>query len=53
MRYKVWDEEDNKERTIHNAVTDLGEVGNVRRVRIKKDGVYEEHHFRVLEILPD
>lgn len=53
MKYRVWDEEDNKERVIHHAITDLGEVGNVRRVQVKKDGVYEEHHFRVLEVLSD
>lgn len=50
-KYRVWDIEDNKERIIHEAVTDLGEVGNVVRVQIKKDGVYEEHHFKVLELL--
>lgn len=50
-KYRVWDIEDNKERIIHEAVTDLGEVGNVRKVQIKKDGVYEDHHFKVLELL--
>ena len=50
-KYRVWDIEDNKERTIHEAYTDLGEVGSVRRVQIKKNGVYEEHHFKILEIL--
>lgn len=53
MKYRVWDEEDNKERIIHEAVTDLGEVGNVRKVQIKNNGVCEEHHFKVLEVLPD
>lgn len=52
MRYKVWDIEDNKERTLENCVTPL-EVGVVRRVRIKKDGKREVHNFKVLEILPD
>ena len=50
-KYRVWDIEDNKERTIHEAYTDLGEVGSVRRVQIKKNGVYEEHHFKILEVL--
>lgn len=35
MRYKVWDIEDNKERTLENCVTPL-EVGTVRRVIVKK-----------------
>ena len=51
MKYRVWDIEDNKERTIHEAYTDLGEVGSIRRVQIKKNGVYEEHHFKILEVL--
>ena len=50
-KYRVWAIEDNKERTINEAYTDLGEVGSVRRVQIKKNGVYEEHHFKILEIL--
>lgn len=50
-KYKVWDIEDNKERTIHEAYTYLGDVGTERRVQIKVDGRYEEHHFRVLEII--
>ena len=35
MRYKVYDEEDKKERTLEECVTPL-EVGSVRRVQIKK-----------------
>lgn len=52
MRYKVWDIEDNKERTLENCVTPL-EVGTVRRVTIKKGGKKEVHNFKVLEILPE
>lgn len=51
MKYRVWDIEDNKERTIHKAVTDLGEVGAVRRVQVRKDGKQEIHHFKVLEVM--
>lgn len=35
MRYRVWDIEDNKERTLENCVIPL-EVGTVRRVTIKR-----------------
>lgn len=49
-KYRVWDIEYNKERTIHEAYTYLGEVGSERRVQIKVDGRYEEHHFRVLSV---
>lgn len=35
MRYKVYDEEDKKERTLEECVTPL-EVGSVRRVQVKK-----------------
>lgn len=52
MRYRVWDVEDNKERTLENCVTPL-EVGTVRRVIVKKDGKREVHNFKVLEILPE
>lgn len=52
MRYRVWDIEDNKERTLENCVIPL-EVGTVRRVTIKKGGKKEVHNFRVLEILPE
>lgn len=53
MRYRVWDEEDKKERILSNCVTDLGEVGTVKRVQIKAGGKKETHHFKVLEILPE
>lgn len=53
MRYKVWDIEDNKERTLSNCVTVLGEVGTVRKVVIKKGIRKEEHHFKILEVLND
>ena len=36
MRYKVYDEEDKKERTLEECVTHL-EVGSVRRVQVKKE----------------
>ena len=52
MRYRVWDEEDKKERTLENCVTRL-EVGTTRKVTIRKNGKDEEHHFRVLEQLPE
>ena len=48
MRYKVYDEEDKKERTLEECVTPL-EVGSVRRVQVKD--TREVHHFRVLEEL--
>lgn len=51
MKYRVWDEEDKKERTIHEAITELGEVGTVRKVWIRKGGKQEPHHFRVLEVI--
>lgn len=46
MRYKVYDEEDKKERTLEECVTPL-EVGSVRRVQVKKGDTREVHHFRV------
>lgn len=52
MRYRVYDEEAQKEHTLENCITPL-EVGTTRKVIIKKDGKREEHHFRVLEALPD
>lgn len=52
MRYRVWDEEDKKERTLEECVTPL-EVGTTRRVQIKKDGKLEVHHFKVLAQLPE
>lgn len=52
MRYRVWDIEDNKERTLENCVTPL-EVATVRRVTIKKGSKKEVHNFKVLEILPE
>lgn len=36
MRYKVYDEEDKKERTLEECVTPL-EVGSVRRVQVKRE----------------
>lgn len=51
MRYRVYDEEDKKERTLENCVTPL-EVGTTRSVTIKKGNEREVHHFRVLEELP-
>ena len=50
-KYRVWDIEDSKGRTIHEAYTDLGGVGSVRRVQVKKGDTREVHHFRVLEEL--
>lgn len=35
MRYRVWDEEDQKERTLDECITPM-EVGTTRRVQIKK-----------------
>lgn len=52
MRYRVWDEEDKKERTLENCVTPL-EVGTTQRVQIKKGDTKETHHFKVLEELPN
>lgn len=52
MRYRVWDVEENKERTLENCVTSL-EVGSIKRVQIKKDNKREVHHFKVLEVLPE
>lgn len=52
MRYRVWDIEDKKERTLESCITPL-EVGTTRRVTIKKGDTKEIHHFRVLEVLPD
>jgi hypothetical protein len=53
MRYRVWDEEDKKEQILEDCVTDLGEVGSVRRVNIKQGGKYIPHHFKILEVLPE
>lgn len=50
MRYKVYDEEDKKERTLEECITSL-EVGSVRRVQVKKGDKMEVHHFSVLEEL--
>lgn len=36
MRYKVYDEEDKKERILEECVTPL-EVGSVRRVQVKRE----------------
>lgn len=36
MRYRVYDEEDKKERTLEECITPL-EVGSVRRVQIKME----------------
>lgn len=52
MRYRVYDEEDKKERILDDCTTPM-EVGTTRRVTIKKDNKRETHHFRVLEVLPD
>lgn len=52
-KYRVWDEEDKKERTLTDCVTDLGEVGSTHRVTVKKNGKREVHHFKVLEVLPN
>ena len=52
MRYRVYDEEDKKERILEECTTPL-EVGTTRKVIIKKGDKREEHHFRVLEVLPD
>lgn len=52
MRYRVWDVEENKERTLENCVTPL-EVGSIKRVQIKKGNKREVHHFKVLEVLPE
>lgn len=52
MKYRVWDEEDKKERIISECITPL-EVGTTRRVNIKKGKKLEPHHFKVLEQLPE
>lgn len=52
MRYRVWDVEENKERTLENCVTPL-EVGSINRVQIKRGNKREVHHFKVLEVLPE
>lgn len=52
MRYRVLDVEDNKERILEDCVTPL-EVGNTKRVQIKKGNKCEVHHFKVLEVLPE
>lgn len=51
MRYRVWDEEDKKERILEGCFTPL-EVGTIRRVIIRKDGKRIVHNFKVLEELP-
>ena len=50
MRYRVYDEEDKKERILNDCKTPL-EVGTTRKVTIKKDNNREVHHFKVLERL--
>jgi len=52
MRYKVYDEEDKKERILEDCHTTL-EVGTTKRVTIKKGDKRKTHHFRVLEKLPE
>lgn len=52
MRYRVWDEEDQKERILNECITTL-EVGTTRRVQIKKGNKREVHHFKILGELPD
>jgi hypothetical protein len=52
MKYKVYDEEDKKERTIVDCRTTL-EVGTTKRVTIQKGTKRETHHFRILEKLPE
>ena len=52
MKYRVYDEEDKKERILDKCVTKL-EVGTTRRVKIVKGNKRETHYFRVLEELPD
>ena len=54
MRYRVYDEEDKKERIIDEVVSIIPqEVGTTRKVIIKNGNKREEHHFRILEVLPD
>lgn len=49
MRYKVYDEEDKKERTLEECVTPL-EVGSVRRVQVKKGDTREvQERYTTLE----
>ena len=51
MRYKVWDIEENKERTLENCVTPL-EVGTVRRANEmcrNRDRRYMQTHPASLE----
>ena len=50
MRYKVYDEEDKKERTLEECVTSLEEVTE-RREQDKKGDKREVHHIRELEEL--
>lgn len=52
MRYRVYDEEDKKERILNKCITPL-EVGTTRKVHIKNGSKREVHHFKVLERLPD
>jgi hypothetical protein len=51
VRYRVYDVEDKKERTLDECTTTL-EVGTTRRVQIKKGNKREVHHFKILEELP-
>jgi len=51
VRYRVYDVEDKKERTLDECTTPL-EVGTTRRVQIKKGNKREVHHFKILEELP-
>lgn len=52
MRYRVYDVEDKKERTLDECTIHL-EVGTTRRVQIKNGNRREVHHFKVLEVLSD
>ena len=54
MKYRVYDEEAKKERIIDEVVSIIPqEVGTTRKVIVKKGDKREEHHFRVLEVLPN
>lgn len=52
MRYKVLDEENQKEHILNDCITPL-EVGTTRRVQVKKGNKREVHYFKILEELPD
>ena len=52
MRYRVYDEEDKKERILNDCKIPL-EVGTTRKVTIKKENNRDVHHFKVIEKLPD